>query len=406
MTIALLVGIMLSAMILLFTFERSFTDKVYFKELARDNLESGMLATLYSQEEIFGKFRSSLYDSEVDSYYVYSYPWGMYAAMHVTGKHGPESASATYLLGVRPEDAFRANLVLKDRNRPLSLSGKTRLMGKLYLPEKGLKRGLVGRTNYNGDRLHYGQKLSAKSMQPKVEYKLLDESKLVLSAIYRSGHAAGETTDFLPDTISGNWEQEPLTYNFSSPIRIEGQRISGNCVIMAPEVRIGPGAQLENTLIYGAEVTIESGFSGKVQVFATDSLSVEDEVELVYPSALFVSHPDNNGQLIIGENCKLNGTIINDAAFLTETPEKGGYTVIGKKTEITGNVYVPYNLDLKGTVHGSVITQNFLLRTSSSVYENYLLDARVDNEWDPDQLGMGWIIGDDGNYQVMERLEE
>ena len=51
---------------------------------------------------------------------------------------------------------------------------------------------------------------------------------------------------------------------------------------------------------------------------------------------------------------------------------------VAKKAVVYGQVFSCGTIDLKGCVYGSVLTNKFILRTPSAVYENHLLDATID----------------------------
>ncbi|MEZ5199162.1 MAG: hypothetical protein R2764_23105 [Bacteroidales bacterium] len=48
--------------------------------------------------------------------------------------------------------------------------------------------------------------------------------------------------------------------------------------------------------------------------------------------------------------------------------------------ELSGQIYWDGIFDFKGKVYGSVACKKFLLKTPSSIYENHLMDVRIDLE--------------------------
>jgi hypothetical protein len=51
---------------------------------------------------------------------------------------------------------------------------------------------------------------------------------------------------------------------------------------------------------------------------------------------------------------------------------------IAKNAIVRGLVYTDQFVDIKGSIVGSITCNKFILRTISSVYDNYVLNAKID----------------------------
>ena len=54
--------------------------------------------------------------------------------------------------------------------------------------------------------------------------------------------------------------------------------------------------------------------------------------------------------------------------------------IIEEEAEVDGLVYNKGKTQLRGTVNGSLYTSKFFLKTTSSSYENHILDGKVLNQ--------------------------
>jgi cytoskeletal protein CcmA (bactofilin family) len=399
LVVTLLVSMLLASLVLLHAYTRVATDTSYFQEIARDNLESGRNLVLFGKGSRFGEWREPLFDSGLDSFAVNCRPWGLFGVMVAEGMHGPWKESETVLFGMRPEEEFKASLFLKDRNRPLTLAGDTKLKGPLYIPESGIRRGYVGRDGYVGTDLYTGEKFSSAGKEITADYDNLMETREWLKATWESRWGESD----LADSMVASWSGNPLEIRSGRPV-VLAQRIQGQVIVMAPEIVVSSEAQIEGALLFARYIKIETGFRGNLQAFATDTLEVEEEVHLSYPSILLVANPDGQGNLVLGKNSTLEGMMVNDNAFLGGKEDAGSYTLIAAGAEVTGTVYVPHNLDVQGSIVGHTITGNFILRTPSSVYENHLYNARIGQEGLHPRYGMGLLVADPAEFIILKYL--
>ena len=162
-------------------------------------------------------------------------------------------------------------------------------------------------------------------------------------------------------------------------IALTRQRLSGNLrIVSRNSVFIGRQARLDNVIVTAPRVTVEAGFEGNLQIFASDSIAVEEGVLLNYPSALVVEAKDGSGVggITIAEQARVAGCVVLQVPGVL--PRSNWLLAIGPEAEIVGQVYAGHLLELKGSVLGTVWARQLYLKTPASVYGNHLLNATVD----------------------------
>lgn len=391
-SICMLVALMLSGMLLLFSYARLDQDTVYFQELAIDNLESGKNLVLYGPQPGFGTFTGSLFASPRDSYHVEVAPWGVYGLLRAKGSHGPASARAAFLFGARPKEVFSGSLYLEDRSRPLMLAGKTYLEGRVYLPEQGVKAGFVGRSPYMGKQLVHGSRALSRAHEKGLAYVQCTDAGERLERV-RSGIFGGGWALRYGDSLHGDWAGPVLELQSPYPIDLRGIGLSGHVIVTAPFVTVGPHTRLQDVLVFAKGIRIEKGYQGRGQFFASDSLVVAEDCRFDYPSALVLSCPAPHGHLVLGTGSQVEGLFLSDAAFSQPGAKTECPTTIESEAEVIGNCVVADQFDLKGTVTGHAMVGKFSLRTSAAVYENHLLDATIQSEGRSKRYAMPLIQG-------------
>ena len=387
--ISVLVGMASGSLILSAYFTRLETDTYLKQEQLQLNAASGIAYLLSSQEEIQPGQPATidLYGSGKDSTILEKKAWGAYEIALSRAIWNGREVKAAALTGSLLQSKDRFVLWLADQDRPLSLAGSTIIKGDAYLPKAGVQRAYIEGQSYAGDKMIYGNvKESGRTMR--LFDKALAErlQKIMLGQLSETDSVAAITDD---DSISNSFFNAPVIIRSAGKIVLSGKMYAGHIVIISgKEIIVRKDAMIDGVILAAPIIRIEKEFEGTVQAFASDSLMVDEKCTLLYPSALGIIRTKgsaDNMYLAIGMGSTVRGAILS---------WQGQYDVrktmlinIAQQSEVKGQIYSMGLLDLKGTVKGSVVTSKFLLKTSSSVYENHLLNATIDITGLPKKFG-------------------
>lgn len=325
-----------------------------------------------------------LYGQNVDSVTLKRLSWGLFEVVSSRSFRKNKEAIKVALIGERYED--ETALYLADRNKPLSLAGKTEIKGKCYIPEKGVKRAYIEGTTYLGDKLLYGSSQKSEKTLPALsdEIKLAMRKRIGDAVLNLDSMVAFEITE---DSITQSFtEKTKLAYS-SSIIVMDNKHCSGNVVIKSSKgIVVGAGSTLENTLLYAPFIMIEDGFTGALQAFASDSILIGKNVDLEYPSSfglLQSGSGEKKSFVKVDEGSVIDGGII---CFQENYNYRNPIRIqLEQSSVVQGLVYVNGLVELKGSIFGSLYCNRFSLKTPSTVYENHLLNAVIDvnqrSEW-------------------------
>mgnify|MGYP001557986490 FL=1 len=177
-----------------------------------------------------------------------------------------------------------------------------------------------------------------------------------------------------------SFSEKTLLLYSPGEIILEGKYIEGNIKIVSEKrIEIKSSSTLNDILVYAPAVKICNGFKGSLQVYATDSVSLGKGCNLNYPSVIgvFVSENDSAQPYIrIRNRAKVNGVV-----FLYGKKKSSvfkPYIQIDPDALVSGQVVCTDNIQLCGKVEGSVFCNNFILKTSSSYYEQIIIDGAID----------------------------
>jgi cytoskeletal protein CcmA (bactofilin family) len=185
-------------------------------------------------------------------------------------------------------------------------------------------------------------------------------------------------------------------------IVLEGQVI----LEVKDSIYISRNAIIENAIIKSKIVYIESGFSGTVQIFASQKIVLEESVQLKYPSVLGLieeEFPTEFGaKITLGKNSQVIGSVF----LWSKHPNFRMLPAlsISSEAEIDGLVYCAGKTQLRGTINGSLYTNKLFLKTASSAYENHLLDGQLLNQL-PDSFVSANLLSENSQLKKIAWLE-
>jgi len=376
--ISLIVSIVLGSMIYLTFFFRGQSASFDRQGILRQELEAGitLLKTLeFAYTEADTILPSTLYSG--DSILVHKRPWGLYDIGYVKSYIQKDTLSRSIMMGLPLQDSLV--LYVADEDRPLSVSGKTAIIGDAQLPKSGIQPAYVDSRYYDGHKdIVQGKKSDSDLTLP----KLHDTRLQYLRELYR-----GLEKDTLPPLVSGDIQQSfyrsALIYRNGAATLLDGVTIAGNVIIMVDStLHITAQTRIQDALIIARSITIEKGFEGSAQFLAVDSIVIEDEVQLRYPSAVGILKKEGRErptQIKIGQKCLIEGTLFYYEDKRAAVP---GLVSIDKDTRIDGDVTVYGLLQYEKGVQliGTTSCYRFLIKRPASIYENFLVDITLDRK--------------------------
>lgn len=323
-----------------------------------------------------------LFDKGTDSVYLWLQPWGAYEIAISKAVFKNREITRIAQLGKACTDtADNYSIYLADEDKPLSLCGNTLIKGKAYLPKAGVKRAYIEGLSFTRSILVAGEIVLSARVFPSFNKFITNQTELAFSGKpFIENDSIIEIENELPDTISNSFRNKTLIYKSTAPVNIVNGVYAGNIIILSlKQVNIAASVALNNILIYAPKVTVERGFRGNIQAFASDSIIIEKDVTLTYPSAIGLVARDSgssNAVILLGENDTIAGAVFACKSKVNVLQRVG--VVVQEKAVVTGQVYSNGFVDLKGTIYGSLICNKIMLSTPSSVYENHLLNAIID----------------------------
>ena len=320
-----------------------------------------------------------LFGSGQDSVQILRKRWGCFNLFETYAITGKQMKSEIFLSGKSSLELPETVLFLADNNQiGLTLIGITQVNGNAYLPSRGVKPGYLNHQTFLGRTLINGEIETSTAELP------VSVSDAFLS-YYQSLRNISNEIDILDETVL---KQSELFNRFSSlPLYIFSEfpivitnKIAENIIVSSKvSVEITSSAQLDNIIIAAPNIKINTGFSGNAQVFAWESIQVEDNVNLLYPSALVCCNSEGN-YIYLGRNSILEGGVyLIDTETKTNDWENINGNIIINESFVHGQVFSSGNIEISGIIYGQTICNKINYRDRmGKLYTNYLVDCTLD----------------------------
>ncbi len=300
--------------------------------------------------------------------------WGIHTLIYSKAEKGKASLKKAAIVGQLPVDE-RPALYLKDKNRPLSVCGETRLRGTCYLPEAGIKRAYIEGKTFTGDQLVEGDRKLIGKEFPKLRNSILQSIDSVRGLSFAAEKMLSEMGE--EEAHHSFWKKADLIF---ADVELPEMKLQGKRILFSNDpFTVSGDRMLEDVIVVAPVIYFEEGSVSTGQFIATDSIRVMKGAQLQYPSALMVYGKPGSlpGTISIEEEARVSGVVV--LYNREQQRQRNRSTIdIDKGAVVEGVVYANTTVGLKGTVMGTLYTQSFYLETMSSKYENHLLDAVVD----------------------------
>jgi cytoskeletal protein CcmA (bactofilin family) len=322
--------------------------------------------------------------TENQKVYIQKSQWGVFEKGIVKAVNRKKVFYKCALLGTHLSKEDRPTIYLQDNFKPLVLVAKTNIKGLVFLPGQGVKSGYIAGESYYGQELIHGITKRSDVKLPRLNPTFTQQ----IGKLFNDNES--NETNFIAikpvDKISISFLKPTKWFYSKESIQLGNTIITGNCIIKSEnKIIVKNTAQLKDILLIAPIIEIEEGVTGNFQAIANKSIVVGKNCKLSYPSALVLlqdtkgeNNPvlqKNDNQIFIDKNAEIKGIV----CYLKSKEEESFKTqlVLEEKATIKGEIYCQGNLELKGTVCGSVFTEQFIVNRAGSIFINHIYNGQI-----------------------------
>ena len=317
---------------------------------------------------------------KTDNLEVMKKPWGLYTVVAAKVElDSRNTISKVGLIGQRINQDYC--LYLANSNSKLSLTGNTLIEGNCFLPKSGVDISFVEGKSFERKKMVEGKIVNSKTELPLIDLLYIKNNRTLLKGIFNPKTDSLVSLDqIISKKIAHSFFKKTLVISGNSSLFLGNSwELSGNIVIhSSSKITIGKGAKLSNIIVCANDIMMEKGVDISAQLIGANTLILDSNSTLSYPSSVLTIGKNSNIQL--KGNASLNGTLVS---YSKEANSMNSVS-IGKNSVVTGLIYCTNETELKGTVRGKIITQKFFHQSPSTTYTNTLIDAKITNKNLPD----------------------
>lgn len=344
-----------------------------------DNTTAVINITMQQESYIdFGQMQNMiLFEDSLNVVQIHKKHWGVYNIVSAKSSWKNHQISRTALYGRKIGGELPTGLYLADHGHYLAVAGDTYLSGSCYLPKLGARKAYIDGKSFRYRSVINGRSAKSTEHLPQLSASFVEYSKNDLFESIASEDSVVSEKILNENSLKNNFSNATIRIQSEEYVILDNLNLQGNFIIQSHrKIIITADCQLQNIICIAPIIVVASGFVGKVQLFALDSVIVRDNAILKYPSAIVGAGIGRSAVYVgIGKNSRIEGCIV---AYAEISENNDVQIKIDKGSEIYGLVYCAGKTEHKGKIFGSLYCDKFFLQTRQGYYENHLLDAWID----------------------------
>ncbi len=270
------------------------------------------------------------------------------------------------LIGGYTKQTDRIALYLVDTHSPLVMAGQAQIIGNVFLPGQGLKRGSVGGESFLGDSLMEGNRKKSFTVFPDI----------IHPPEYPTNFEKMGIQHLASDSLSVSFLEKTQWFYSKDTIYLNNLTLTGNIIIESGKaIIVDHQTNFNDIILIAPDITLFANTSLQGQLIATSSIRIGNNCNLRYPSALYLNADNEKSRISIAKSTHITGAIIYNTGLLRN--DYNPAVLIEKGVTVNGEVFSKKNIELYGEIDGSVYTKKFVVH-SGSVYDNHLYNGIID----------------------------
>ncbi|MDP2060828.1 MAG: hypothetical protein Q8J97_13885, partial [Flavobacteriaceae bacterium] len=311
--------------------------------------------------------------------------WGVFEKAGLTDSHFKITKKALLggYVGKNPPA-----IVLQNQYQKLVVAGATHIEGDVFLSDFGVDRGSIGGKGFSFHQLVDGEINLGKQKLPLLDQRFI---KYLENLLNTNSDNLGNTDFYRMKTpLKNSFSDSTITLFSNQKIYLENMELTGNILIISDEeIVVDATAKLADVLLVAPTITINDGVSGSFQAISNKNIYVGENCNLAYPTALALNLASGNRLLTPGgipDSYKIfisKGTVIKGVLMYVGDDGQDLFLPqieLDENSTLFGQIYCTKNIELKGTVYGSIYADSFIALQNGYIFKNHLLDATINSK--------------------------
>lgn len=192
-------------------------------------------------------------------------------------------------------------------------------------------------------------------------------------------------------------EKEVVCYSRFSMV-LEDNVLKGKIKLISEEkISVRAGCKITDCILVAPNIEIEKGFSGRLQLFASEKIKLDTGVFLTFPSVVYLRSPDRT-TLQVCQKANVTGSVI-------VVGSREALCLMERDAVIQGQLYNEGCTQLEGEIDGSIYTGKLRFYNEWGQHEDIILGGKVDRFGIPAERPAWNLFEEDSKRIVINMLE-
>lgn len=297
--------------------------------------------------------------------YVHKKDWGLYETVSVLSYD--KKQCETMLYGRTSENYYKAALWVSNRKKNLDLAGTSELEGDIYVG-MDIYYSRVRDDFYKGGKIDPSRIKKNSTNLP----TLISDKAKYINELFKQEDLTHLDYKNLP---TNSFLDKTIKVFCSGTLR--DIRLKGNYIITGKDLYVDSTCALKDVIIVSNSVVFGEGFTGNIQIFAKDSVILKNNVQLTYPSGIYVENSSSNKpKIVFNDSSSLCGYVVMNLSHKSEVPNVPNL-VQSQKSRINGLVYINGIAQISGEVSGAIYLKDSYYYSNEGYYSNIIYNLKV-----------------------------
>lgn len=301
--------------------------------------------------------------------------WGSYDVIFARCWFKKNRYESAQLLGVKPSGILKNTaLYCCNNERSIGVSGSTQIIGDVWVSPSGFKRNYIERSAAESNTLHNGSMHTSSNQLPELNKSRV--SYINTSRYDLSNDSILDNSQLTSIEIHRSFAESSITFFSNSTIYVNSAQLDGNIKIVSKsKIVIDKSSSLNNILLIAPHIVIKEKADLCAQLIAEDSIQIEKEAVLRYPSSLLVLPilKTQDAFLSIAEGVTIQGEIF----VLPSQESRSSFCILESSSLVYGLAYINAYTMPKGRIIGSLFAKQLIYKNASGVFENQLVNTQI-----------------------------
>lgn len=394
----LLIGLICSGVIFIFGSQKTLQNNFKHDEQIILNSYFSLHYGINNEQKFDKENRLTYVHLNGDTSFIQKVNWGVFDLLITETKNkGRQNTKGALFLfdSSLPKYSF----FVPGKENKLLVSGNVQIDGPVVSPNGIISSIYIPGSKENSLEILNKSDVYSETTFPKASDKILNKIKSILQQ-------PNHVTSTINKDSTYTFLEKPTIFKSNTSINIQNN-LGGNLIIYSSDsVFVSKNAILNDVIIISPVVYFESGFSGNLQVIANQSIQLEQNVTLKYPSFLVLLDTiDQTYQkkltITTKEKCVVAGGIFAFSSKYNCVPE----IIISEKNLIAGNIYNNGVTEIHGLLLGTLYSNKIQLKKAGGVYYDAISEIQIDPRKIPLKMAtLNWMTEEQYKPKIIKWL--